>query len=138
MKLRMMQTRLAVGLCAAGILSLSVSSAWAFSRENVSPGDGGNYTFNDPNDKLTDPDNHSSGQSARPFGSNGPAVQFGIQQGPLTPVGRSNGTLRTPIIGRLTATDSAADRGEHRQAARTIPPKSRSVLIPPVADLARL
>ena len=64
MKLRMMQTRLAVGLCAAGILSLSVSSAWAFSRENVSPGDGGNYTFNDPNDKLTDPDNHSSGQSA--------------------------------------------------------------------------
>jgi len=92
MKLRMMQTRLAVGLCAAGILSLSVSSAWAFSRENVSPGDGGNYTFNDPNDKLTDPDDHSSGQSARPFGSNGPAVQFAIQQGPLTPVGRSNGT----------------------------------------------
>jgi hypothetical protein len=79
---------------AAGILSLSVASAWAFTRESVSPDDG-NYSFTDPNSKLTDPDNHNSGQSARPF-SNGPVVQFGIQQGgPFSPLSRSNGYDRS-------------------------------------------
>jgi len=84
MMLRLMQLRLTVGLFAAGILSLTVGSAWAFSQEMVLPGSGGSSTFSDP-------DNHNSGQSARPFGSNGPSVQFGVQQGPLTPYGRSNG-----------------------------------------------
>jgi hypothetical protein len=81
---------------ATGILSLTICSAWAFTRENVSPTDGGNYSFDDPNNRLTDPDNHNSGQSARPLGSNGPVVQFGIQQGPLTPFGRGNGYNSTP------------------------------------------
>jgi hypothetical protein len=94
MMLRVMQVRLAAGLFAAGILSLSVASAWAFTRESVSS-DGGNYSFTDPNSKLTDPDNHNSGQSARPF-SNGPVVQFGIQQGgPFSPLTRSNGYDRS-------------------------------------------
>jgi hypothetical protein len=92
MMLRLMQLRLAVGLFVAGILWLTVASAWAFSQETVSPGGGGNYTFTDPDNHLTDPVNHNSGQSARPFGSNGPVVQFGVQQGPLTPFGRSNNT----------------------------------------------
>ena len=96
MKLRMMQPGLAVVLFAAGILSLTICSAWAFTRENVSPTDGGNYSFDDPNNRLTDPNNHNSGQSTKPFGSNGPIVQFGIQQGPLTPFGRGNGYNSTP------------------------------------------
>jgi hypothetical protein len=91
MMLRLMQLRLTVGLLAAGILSLTVGSAWAFSQEMVMPGSGGSSTFSDPDNQLTDPDNHNSGQSARPFGSNGPTVQFGVQQSPLTPYGRSNG-----------------------------------------------
>jgi hypothetical protein len=89
--LRSMQLRLAVCLFAAGILSLTVASAWAFSQETVSPGDGGNYNFGDPDKQLTDPDNSNSGQGTRPFGSNGPTVQFGVQQGPLTTFGRGNG-----------------------------------------------
>jgi hypothetical protein len=95
MMLRLMQLRLAVGLFATAILSLTVASAWAFSRESVSPSDGGNSTFTDPNDKLTDPDNHNSSQGARPFGSNGPVVQFGVQQGPLTSFGRGSGYDRS-------------------------------------------
>jgi hypothetical protein len=38
MMLRLMHLRLAAGLFAAVILSLSVASAWAFTRESVSPG----------------------------------------------------------------------------------------------------
>jgi hypothetical protein len=93
--LRLLQFRLAVGLFVAGILSLTVASAWAFSREIVSPDGAGNYSFTDPNNKITDPDNHNSGQGARPFGSNGPVVQFGVQQSPLTPFGRGNGYDRS-------------------------------------------
>ena len=78
-----------LGLFAAGILSLTVSSAWAFSQQIVSP-DGGNYQFTDPDQKIT-PDTNNSSQGARPFGSSGPTVQFGVQQGPLTTFGRSNG-----------------------------------------------
>ena len=90
-----MQLRLAVGLFVAGVLSLTVTSAWAFSQQIVSP-DGGNYQFSDPDKQLTDSDNHSSGQSARPFGSSGPTVQFGVQQGPLTTFGRGNCYNATP------------------------------------------
>ena len=96
--LRLIQVRLAcVGLFAAGILSLTVASAWAFSQEIVSPsGGGGNYNFGDPDKRLADPDNSNSGQGTRPFGSNGPVVQFGVQQNPSTVFGRSNGYNSTP------------------------------------------
>ena len=54
-------------------------------------------------------DNNNSGQGTRPFGSNGPSVQFGVQQGPLTSFGRGNGYNTSPpypMIGRsLTATE---------------------------------
>jgi len=38
---------LALSLFATGLFLLSAASAWAFTRENVSP-DGGNYSFGDP------------------------------------------------------------------------------------------
>jgi hypothetical protein len=75
-----MRLGLAAGLFAAGVVSLTAVSAWAFTRENVSP-DGGNYSFGDPDQKSTSPSNQNSSQGARPFGSTGPTVQFGVQQG---------------------------------------------------------
>ncbi|MFZ3357168.1 MAG: hypothetical protein WA177_00280 [Xanthobacteraceae bacterium] len=90
--LRLMQ-RLAIGLFAAGIFSFGGGSAWAFSQQTVGPGGAGNYTFADPDEHLIDPDNQNSGQDVRPFGANGPVVQFGIQQNPLSyPFGRSDNT----------------------------------------------
>jgi hypothetical protein len=71
------------------MLSLTAASAWAFSRETVLP-DGGNYTFGDPDKQVTTPDNRNLGQGTRPFGSNGPVVQFGVQQGPQTTFGQGN------------------------------------------------
>ena len=80
----------AVGLFAAGMLSLSAGCAWAFSRETASP-DGGNYSFGDPDKQITGSDSGNSGQgSTRPFGSSGPTVQFGVQQGPVSTFGQSN------------------------------------------------
>ena len=90
---RLIQLRLAL---AAGILSLTAASAWEFSQQNVLPGDQGNYSFGDPDKQVTDPNNQSSGQGARPFSSNGPTVQFGIQQGPVTTFGRGNSYNSTP------------------------------------------
>jgi len=88
MMLRMMQ--LAVSVVAAGILALTVTVAWAFSQQTVSPGDGGNYNFGDPDKQIADPDGQNSGQGTRPFGSNGPTVQFGVQQGSGVSFGRGN------------------------------------------------
>jgi hypothetical protein len=81
-----MGPRAAVGLFAVGLVLFTASSAWAFSRETVSP-DGGNYSLGDPDKPPTT--NNSSSQDARPFGSSGPVVQFGVQQGSDT-FGRSN------------------------------------------------
>jgi hypothetical protein len=93
MTLRLMQLWLAVCVFAAGTLPLTATGAWAFSQETVSPGaNGGNYNFGDPDKQVADPDNQSSSQGTRPFGSNSPTVQFGVQQGSgLTFWGRSNG-----------------------------------------------
>jgi hypothetical protein len=91
MTFRLMQLRLAVSVFAAGILALTATGAWAFSQETVSPGaNGGNYNFGDPDKRVADPDDPNSGQGTRPFGSNGPSLQFGVQQG-SGPFGRSNG-----------------------------------------------
>jgi hypothetical protein len=81
--------RLVLGLFAAGLFLLTAASAWAFSRENVLP-DGGNYSFGDPDKQPTTSDSHSSSQGTRPFGSNGPVVQFGVHQGPISNFGQSN------------------------------------------------
>lgn len=90
--LRLMQLRLAIGLLAAGILSLAVASAWAFTREDVLSGSDGNYTFTDPDSK----DNHNSGQGVRPLGSNGPVVQFGVQQGSSSSFSRGSNYNTSP------------------------------------------
>jgi hypothetical protein len=86
----MLRYRLAFSLFAAGFLLSTAASAWAFSQQIVSP-DGGNYSFGDPDKQSTTSNNSSSSQGARPFGSNGLSVQFGVQQSPLTTFGRGNG-----------------------------------------------
>ena len=91
------------GLFAAGIVTSTALSAWAFTRENGSA-DGGNYSFGDPDQKTTSPDSQNSSQGSRPFGSNGPTVQFGVQQGqgPLNTFGQSNRyTMPDSYFGRL-------------------------------------
>jgi hypothetical protein len=85
--LRLMQLRFAAAaLFAVVAVSLSAPYASAFTQENVRPDANGNYTFTEPNNQTT-----NSSQGARPFGSNGPTVQFGIQQGPDALFGRSLG-----------------------------------------------
>jgi hypothetical protein len=80
MTLRLMQ--FGVAAFAVSMLALSTTGAWAFSQETVSPGaNGGNYNFGDPDKQVADPNNQSSSQGTRPFGSNGPTLQFGVQQG---------------------------------------------------------
>jgi hypothetical protein len=77
---RLMRLRFAaIALLAAGAVSLTAASAWAFSRETVSSGGNGSATLTDPDDQIT-----NSSQGAHPFGLNGPTVQFGAQQGPST------------------------------------------------------
>jgi hypothetical protein len=52
--------------------------------------DGGNYSFGDPDKLPTTSNKNSSSQGAQPFGSNGPSVQFGVQQGSTSTFGQSN------------------------------------------------
>jgi hypothetical protein len=80
MIIRFKGPRLTTGLLAASLVLLTAASAWAFSRENVSP-DGGNYSFGDPDKQPTNSNDKSSSQGTKPFGSSGPVVQFGVQQG---------------------------------------------------------
>ena len=84
---RSTQFRFAViALFAVAAIPLTTASAGAFNQENLGGGGGGNSTFADPDEQV----NHF-GQGVRPFGSNGPVVQFGGQQGQLTPFGRFQG-----------------------------------------------
>jgi hypothetical protein len=87
--LRRIGPKLTLALFAAGMVSLSAAAAWAFTRENVLP-DGGNYSFDDPDKRPANSDNHNTSPGSRPFGSNGPVVQFGVQQGPVSTFGQSN------------------------------------------------
>ena len=75
----------AAPLIVAALVPVTTASAWAFSQETVQPGGNSNSTFGDPNDRFT------TGNGAHPFGSNGPVVQFGVQQGPGAPFGRFQG-----------------------------------------------
>ncbi len=86
---RSMQLRFAsVALIAATAVLFTAASAWAFSQQDFQPGGTANSTFGDPDDQFT-----NSGQGAHLFGPNGPVLQFGVQQGPMTPLGgfRGNG-----------------------------------------------
>lgn len=69
----------AVALFATALLSLTAPSARAFTQENLRAGGDGNSTFADPDDQVS-----NFGGGVQPLGPNGPVVQFGAQQGPLT------------------------------------------------------
>ncbi|MGA2892376.1 MAG: hypothetical protein ABSE22_05860 [Xanthobacteraceae bacterium] len=84
---RLMRFRFAaVVLSAAAVISFSAASASAFTLETVQPAGNGNSTFADPDDHAT-----NSGKGVQPFGSNGPTMQFGVQQGVGTSFGRFQG-----------------------------------------------
>jgi hypothetical protein len=72
---RLMQLRLAAGLFAAATLSLTVTSAWAFSQQSAGPGDG-NSSFADPDEQIT----NNFAQGVRPLDSNEQSMQLGVQQ----------------------------------------------------------
>ena len=76
----------AIALFAVAAVSLTAVSARAFSQENLGSGGGGNSTFADPDQQV-----NNFGHGVHPFGSNGPAVNFGAQQGQLNPFGRFQG-----------------------------------------------
>jgi hypothetical protein len=57
--------------------SVAVSSARAFTMENLSTNGGNTTRFADPNDRVK----NFNSQGSHPFGENGPAVQFGAGPG---------------------------------------------------------
>ena len=95
-----------LGLSAGLAIWLATSLACAFSQENLRGG-GANSAFTDPDNQVK-----NFGSGAHPFGPNGPVVQFGAHQGPLTPFGRFQGNNyntphQSPTLDLwATATDS--------------------------------
>ena len=76
----MLRYRLALGVFAAAIVLLPLTSAWAFSQQSAGGGDG-NSSFADPNDQIT----NSFG--VRPLDSNEQSMQLGVrQQGTFDPL----------------------------------------------------
>jgi len=85
MTLRWMQLRFAaIVLFAAGAgfaaSSVAVSPAHAFSMESLSTNGGNTTRFADPDERVK----NFQGQGSRPFGQNGPVVQFGAGAGQTT------------------------------------------------------
>jgi hypothetical protein len=77
---------MAIVFFAAAAFSLATASARAFTQETLRAGGSGNSAFAD----STNGENF--GRGMQPFGSNGPVVQFGARQGPLTPFGHFQGS----------------------------------------------
>ena len=76
----MLRYRLALGVFAAAIVLLPLTSAWAFSQQSAGGGDG-NSSFADPDDQIT----NSFG--VRPLNSNEQSMQLGVrQQGTFDPL----------------------------------------------------
>ncbi|MGA7231191.1 MAG: hypothetical protein WBG18_14285 [Xanthobacteraceae bacterium] len=76
----MLRYRLALGVFAAAIVLLPLTSAWAFSQQSAGGGDG-NSSFADPDDQIT----NSFG--VRPLDSNEQPMQLGVrQQGTFDPL----------------------------------------------------
>jgi hypothetical protein len=71
---------------AIAAIMLSGLAARAFTQENLSVGGDGSSRFADPDNQVK-----NFGQGARPFGQNGPVVQFGAGSGTPTPFNRFNG-----------------------------------------------
>lgn len=87
--LRTKQLRLATfALFTVAVVSLTTVSARAFTQENLSVGGAGSSTFADPDNRVS----NFGSDGVQPFGSNGPSVQFGVHQGPLTPFGHFQGS----------------------------------------------
>jgi hypothetical protein len=78
MKLRLM-LYFAAALAIAAI-ALRGPAAQAFTQENLNVSGDGNSRFADPDDRVK-----TYGQGARPFGENGPVVQFGVGSDSSTP-----------------------------------------------------
>jgi hypothetical protein len=90
MTLRLTQLRFAaVALFAAALAlaasSVAVSPSRAFTMENLSTNGGNTTRFADPNDRVK----NFESQGSRPFGQNGPVVQFGAGQTYNRPFGHS-------------------------------------------------
>jgi hypothetical protein len=95
---RMAQLRFAtIAAFAAAIAlaasSVAVSSARAFTMENMSTNGGNTTRFADPNDRVK----NFESQGARPFGQNGPVVTFGGSQGYARPF--AHGYAPPPVVG---------------------------------------
>ena len=75
----MLRYRLALGVFAAAIVLLPLTSAWAFSQQSAGGGDG-NSSFADPDDQIT----NSFG--VRPLDSNEQSKLGGQQQGTFDPI----------------------------------------------------
>ncbi len=84
MTLRLTQLHFTAMALAIATVALSGASAWAFTQENL------NTTNADGSSRFADPDDQvkNYGQGAHLFGENGPTVQFGGQQGPISPFNR--------------------------------------------------
>src|SRR5262252_2709954 len=81
MTLRLTQLRFAAVALIAAALGLAASSvavfpARAFTMENLSVNGGNTTRFADPNDRVK----NFESQGSRPFGQNGPIVNFGAGQ----------------------------------------------------------
>jgi hypothetical protein len=95
MTMRSTQLCFAAALAIA-VVALTSPSARAFTMENLSANPDGNSRFADPDDQVK-----NFGQSAQPFGENGPTVQFGAGQGYVgglrgVPFGFQGGDSVTP------------------------------------------
>jgi len=77
MTTRSMQLYVGATLALAAVV-FSNPAARAFTMENLSVNPVGNSRFADPDDQVK-----NFGQSAQPFGENGPSVQFGAGQAPI-------------------------------------------------------
>ena len=95
MTTRSMQLCFAAALAVAALV-FSNPAARALTMENLSANPDGNSRFADPDDQVK-----NFGQSAQPFGQNGPSVQFGVGEGPVSgfrgrPFGFQGGSGPTP------------------------------------------
>jgi hypothetical protein len=81
MQLRFAAIALFATAAAFAASSVAVSPAHAFSMESLSTNGGNTTRFADPDERVK----NFQSQGSRPFGQNGPVVQFGAGAGQATP-----------------------------------------------------
>jgi hypothetical protein len=81
MQLRFAAIALFATAAAFAASSVAVSPAHAFSMESLSTNGGNTTRFADPDERVK----NFQSQGSRPFGQNGPVVQFGAGAGQVTP-----------------------------------------------------